>query len=58
MDPTLESGSLCAVTYHFDAETRLESVDDHTWRCELTDRWNIGENPNGLAVTADRWIGL
>ena len=35
------------MTFHFDAETRLEPLDDHSWVCHLTDDWNIGQNPNG-----------
>lgn len=43
----VRAGSLSDVTFHYDAETHCEPIGDHTWRCELSDAWNIGENPNG-----------
>ena len=36
-----------AVAHHFDDETAIEQDDETTWTTTLTDRWNIGENPNG-----------
>ncbi|MCH2433375.1 MAG: thioesterase family protein [Acidimicrobiales bacterium] len=42
------------MTWQFDAETAVESRGDGLWITRLSDRWNIGDNPNGgylVAVT-------
>ena len=44
----------------FDDDTRATPDGDGRWRVELTDRWNIGPNPNGgyvLAVIAAALLG-
>lgn len=38
--------------YEFDADTQVTQIDAEHFRCELTDRWNIGKVPNGGYVMA------
>lgn len=43
----------------FGAETRVEKIGEHRWSAAVSDRWNIGDNPNGgyLASIAVRAMG-
>ena len=36
----------------FEEETAVERLDDNRWSAHVTDRWNIGETPNGGYLVA------
>jgi acyl-CoA thioesterase len=38
--------------YEFDADTQVTKIDAEHFKCELSDRWNIGKIPNGGYVMA------
>ncbi len=43
----------------FRDDTRVERIDETTWRCQIADGWDIGSNANGgyLLALVGRVIG-
>lgn len=44
--------------YEFDEDTQIVATGEATWRCEMSDRWNIGAVPNGGYVMSIGYRGL
>lgn len=41
------AGTIAAVPFQFDEETKLIPVDETRWRTHVSSQWHIGDNPNG-----------